>query len=128
MQQATPVGMGGMAALIADNLDRDELSTLLEDLPVDIANLNSARQVVISGEKKGLAEAETRLTELLSARGPFRYVPLTVSAPFHSRFMKAIREPFRTVLRDIESIIQPANAPALPQILPAAFMKTAAKQ
>lgn len=113
MQQATPVGMGGMAALIADTLDRDELSALLEDLPVDIANLNSARQVVISGETKGLAEAETRLTDILGARGAFRYVPLTVSAPFHSRFMEVIKEPFRAVLKDIESTIQPANAPSV---------------
>jgi [acyl-carrier-protein] S-malonyltransferase/trans-AT polyketide synthase/acyltransferase/oxidoreductase domain-containing protein len=113
MQKATPVGMGGMAAVIAETLDRDEVAALLSDLPVDIANLNSRSQMVISGEKKGLFEAEARLSEHLVARGPFRFVPLTVSAPFHSRFMEAIKAPFRQVLKEIEPKIRPENAPAV---------------
>ncbi|MDD5475931.1 MAG: ACP S-malonyltransferase [Syntrophales bacterium] len=102
MQKATPLGMGGMAAVIAEGLDMEELGSIIMDLPVDIANCNSTRQVVISGEKNGLAEAEALISSNLGGREAFRFVPLTVSAPFHSRFMKAINEPFRKLLEEIK--------------------------
>ncbi len=109
MQKATPVGMGGMAAVIRDNIDRDELAEIIKDLPVDLANVNSSKQVVISGEKKGLDEADRRLTEAWN-EGGYRFVPLTVSAPFHSRFMKDIEAPFRNVLEEIKDSLQSREA------------------
>lgn len=102
MQEAAPVGMGGMAAVIADNLSVEALLQALGDLPLDIANINSPRQVVISGDAGALPEAERRITEALSGgdgKG-VRFVRLHVSAPFHSRFMRTIEAPFAAVLRD----------------------------
>ncbi len=101
MQEAAPVGMGGMAAVIADNLSVEALLQALGDLPLDIANINSPRQVVISGDAGALPEAERRITEALSGgdgKG-VRFVRLHVSAPFHSRFMRTIEAPFAAVLR-----------------------------
>lgn len=110
MQQATPLGMGGMAALIAEDLAPRELEPMLDGLPVDIANINSTMQVVISGEKKGLGEAETRIGRAWRSRPQFRYVQLIVSAPFHSRFMDAVRKPFREVLEGIRDTLNPSAA------------------
>ncbi len=110
MQQAVPVGIGGMAAVIADPLDMPVLRHALQDLPLDVANDNSARQVVISGHLSALPEAEKRLRAAFGNDRGFRFVPLNVSAPFHSRFMKSIEEPFREVLRVAEKDLRPANA------------------
>ena len=110
MQKAAPVGMGGMAAIIRDSIDRKELAKIIEDLPVDIANSNSSKQVVVSGEVKGLEEAERRLGEAWKDSGTYRFVSLTVSAPFHSRFMKDIEAPFRDVLEGMKDSLSPGEA------------------
>ncbi|MCK9230863.1 MAG: ACP S-malonyltransferase [Syntrophales bacterium] len=110
MQQAAPPGMGGMAALIAEDLSPEELEPMLNGLPVDIANINSTMQVVISGETRGLDEAESRIDRAWRFRPYFRYVQLFVSAPFHSRFMNAIKRPFREVLEGIRNTLDPSAA------------------
>jgi len=92
MQEAVPVGVGAMAAVISDNVDIEIVRLVLKDLPIDIANINSANQVVISGEARAMAEAEARLREGLAKDGAFRFILLNVSAPFHSRFMTTIVE------------------------------------
>ncbi len=109
MQNAVLVGVGGMAAVILNNLDPQQIRSLLSDLPVDVANENSLNQVVISGEAQALPLAESRLTEKLSDPS-FRVVPLRVSAPFHSRFMRSIGEPFSQILRASSSSWQPQHA------------------
>jgi len=101
MQEAVPVGVGAMAAVISDNVDIEIVRLVLKDLPIDIANINSANQVVISGEARAMAEAEARLREGLAKDGAFRFILLNVSAPFHSRFMTTIVEPFGDTLRTI---------------------------
>ncbi|HYA14992.1 MAG TPA: ACP S-malonyltransferase [Syntrophales bacterium] len=101
MQEAMPVGVGTMAALISDNVDIELIRLALKDLPIDVANINSANQVVISGEARSMPEAEARLREGLAKNGPFRFIPLNVSAPFHSRFMTAIVKSFGDTLRMI---------------------------
>ena len=63
MQEAVPVGVGGMAAIISEDIDIDILKKLMEDLPADVANINSANQVVISGELSALPEIEKRLAQ-----------------------------------------------------------------
>jgi [acyl-carrier-protein] S-malonyltransferase len=90
MQEAVPVGVGAMAAVISENVDVGQVRQALKELHVDVANINSANQIVISGEAGSMAEAEARLHELLAKEKPFRFVPLNVSAPFHSRFMSTI--------------------------------------
>ena len=94
MQEATPVGVGGMAAVIAENVDMQTLGEALRDLPLDIANINSNRQIVISGAAAALPEAESRIIEAFKEPKSVRFVHLNVSAPFHSRFMRVIEEAF----------------------------------
>lgn len=111
MQEAVPVGVGGMAAVISEGLDANLLKKVLEGLPVDIANINSANQVVISGEAQALPEAEKRLSQILAGEKPFRFVPLNVSAPFHSRFMKSIEKTFSYTLKEVGRGLAPEHAP-----------------
>jgi len=101
MQEAVPVGVGAMAAVIFDHLDLALVHKSLESIPIDVANINSANQVVISGEAEAMPEAEVRLKEALAKDRPFRFVPLNVSAPFHSRFMSVIVESFDDTLRTV---------------------------
>lgn len=100
MQQAVPLGIGGMAAVISEKIDPEKLKTMIKDLPLDVANINSDNQVVISGEASALPEAEKRLSQILGGEKPFRFVPLNVSAPFHSRYMRSIEESFSDTLRE----------------------------
>ena len=100
MQDAVPVGVGSMAAVISEDIDVDALKKMIEDLPVDIANINSANQVVISGDAAALPEVENRCRDLFVAPKTFRFVKLNVSAPFHSRFMKKIEQPFAETLKN----------------------------
>jgi len=109
MQNAVPLGIGGMAAIILNNLDVQQIRRLLADLHVDVANENSLNQVVISGEAEALPAAENRLAEQITDAS-FRVVTLRVSAPFHSRFMSPIEEPFEQVLRSSLPSWQPQNA------------------
>lgn len=110
MQDAVPLGVGGMAAVISEEIDINKLKQLIFDLPVDVANINSANQVVISGKIAGLPEAEKRLTEALAGGKPFRFVQLNVSAPFHSRFMQVIEDHFSKVLLEKAKNIKKENA------------------
>ncbi|MCX7981769.1 MAG: ACP S-malonyltransferase [Syntrophales bacterium] len=99
MQSAAPVGFGAMTAVIADPVSEEELENLLVDLPIDLANINSIRQIVISGKADSMPEAEDRIKEAFSERG-VRLVRLNVSAPFHSRFMRVIADDFASVLEE----------------------------
>ena len=99
MQEAVPVGVGAMAAVISENMDVDLVRQALRELPIDIANINSTNQVVVSGDARAMPQAEAQLRESLAEDKPFRFIPLNVSAPFHSRFMSTIVEPFGDTLR-----------------------------
>ncbi len=121
MQEAVPAGIGGMAAVIVENLDADHLTEILRDLPIDVANINSANQVVISGDANALPLAEKRLSQILGGDKPFRFVPLNVSAPFHSRFMKKIEESFSYTLKDAGSGLIPEYAPQVTSNFTGAF-------
>ena len=110
MQEAVPAGMGSMAAVISKGIDVGALKARLADLPLDVANINSANQVVISGEADALPEAENRCKELFQAPKAYRFVTLNVSAPFHSRFMKQIEEPFAGVLNQFRGSFNGQNA------------------
>ena len=82
MQEAVPVGVGAMAAVLG--VPGEEIERRLAEVRsgvVEIANWNSDDQIVISGEKAAVEEA------LAVIKAP-RSVMLPVSAPFHSRLMK----------------------------------------
>jgi [acyl-carrier-protein] S-malonyltransferase len=86
MQDAVPVGLGGMAAVLGvpGDVVEGHLAAVRSGV-VEIANWNSDDQVVISGERAAVEEA------LAAIKAP-RSVMLPVSAPFHSRLMKPAEE------------------------------------
>jgi [acyl-carrier-protein] S-malonyltransferase/trans-AT polyketide synthase/acyltransferase/oxidoreductase domain-containing protein len=110
MQEAVPLGVGGMAAIISEDIDIDALKKLMEDLPADVANINSANQIVVSGELSALPEIEKRLAQTLPSEKPFRFIHLNVSAPFHSRLMKSIENRFADTLEKFGKNLNPQNA------------------
>ncbi len=109
MQEAVPVGVGAMSAVISDNIDVDMISDILVNIPVDVANVNSADQVVISGVSSAIPEAE-KLLVASDKKRTFRFVPLDVSAPFHSRLMNAIEEAFKKTLHALKEKLSPVGA------------------
>jgi [acyl-carrier-protein] S-malonyltransferase len=111
MQDAVPVGLGGMAAVISEGIDVVLLNRILAGMSVDVANINSVNQVVISGEASALPEVERRLSQVFAGNKPFRFVKLNVSAPFHSRFMRPIEESFSYTLQEAGQGFVPEHAP-----------------
>ncbi len=90
MQEAVPVGVGAMAAVLALPLDKIQ-SACDEAAQGEVcqpANINSPDQVVISGEK-GAVE---RAAELCKQKGAKRAVMLPVSAPFHCALMQPAQD------------------------------------
>lgn len=110
MQEAVPVGEGSMAAVIRKDLSSRMIRELLADLPIDVANINSPNQIVISGRSKAMPEAEERLAKALADENPARFVALNVSAPFHSRYMHTIEEPFEGELACVRRQMKAENA------------------
>ena len=86
MQEAVPVGVGAMAAVIG--LDRDAIEKVCADAQqgrvVSAANLNGPGQTVISGH----ADAVERAMVLAKERGAMKAIPLEVTAPFHCALMQ----------------------------------------
>jgi len=95
MQDSVAVGAGGMLAVIKPQLDVAKVAACLDGLSVDVANINSADQVVLSGTDADLATARKRVKEAIERA---KCLPLRVSAPFHSRLMAAAAENFRPTL------------------------------
>ena len=95
MQTVAPEGYGGMAAVIATSIGDEFLKPILNDLAVDVANINSREQVVLSGQAEALDTAKGRIDDALGQDESYRYVALKVSAPFHSRFMRPIQADFK---------------------------------
>lgn len=100
MQDAVPVGTGGMAAILG--LDDDAVRKACADAQaaiqevVEAVNYNAPAQVVIAGSKAGVEKA----CELAKAAGAKRALPLPVSAPFHSSLLKPASEKLEAYLAD----------------------------
>ena len=90
MQEAVPVGMGAMAAILG--MDVEKVTAVCHDAAqgevCDPANLNSPQQIVISGH----TAAVERAAKLANERGAKRAQLLTVSAPFHCSLMKPAQD------------------------------------
>ena len=86
MQEAVPVGVGAMAALLGADLEAAQAlcKAAAEGQVCEIANDNDPTQVVISGH----AEAIDRALALVKEHGFKRGVKLPVSAPFHCSLMQ----------------------------------------
>ena len=97
MQEAVPVGIGAMAAILAlDAAKIEEVLSSMED--VWIANYNCPGQIVISGRKEAVEAACEKLKEA----GAKRAVMLNVSGPFHSKMLEEAGEKLGKVLDNIE--------------------------
>ncbi|AYY14160.1 [acyl-carrier-protein] S-malonyltransferase [Actinobacteria bacterium YIM 96077] len=84
------VGGGGMAAVMS--LSEDQVRNVLTKNgleAVDVANLNTPQQTVISGRREDIDAAEEHFTQ----EGAW-YVKLNVSGPFHSRYMSDAAKEF----------------------------------
>jgi len=96
MQEAVPVGQGGMVAVIGS--DRETIEGLCEELrsqgEIRAANVNCPGQLVISGEMALLDKA----MDVLKDKGARKLVKLPLSAPFHSRLMAPAAEKFGLAL------------------------------
>jgi [acyl-carrier-protein] S-malonyltransferase len=90
MQEAVPVGVGGMAAILGMALDK--VGAVCRDAVngeiCEPANINSPEQIVISGHKT----AVERAAQLANERGAKKTVILPVSAPFHCPLMKPAQD------------------------------------
>jgi len=100
MQQAVPVGVGAMAAVLG--LSNDILSKYCLDNKhngiIEVANYNCPGQTVITGEAKAISKAAIELREL----GAIKVIPLNVSGPFHSSYLFDAGEKLEIELRKIK--------------------------
>jgi [acyl-carrier-protein] S-malonyltransferase len=110
MQEAVPLGTGGMAAILGLETGQvDQLCAETRDATghwVAGANYNCPGQIVIAGSEEALAEAHERT---IAVGG--RYVRLSVTAPFHSRLLQPAADRLAPVLDAVA-----LSAPQLPVI------------
>ncbi|MFA5551864.1 MAG: ACP S-malonyltransferase [Trueperaceae bacterium] len=126
MQEAVPEGQGAMAAVL--KLEQAAIDDVLRSVTasgavVEVANLNSPGQTVISGSAQGVTAAAAALKE----QGG-RVIPLKVSAPFHCSLMQpaadrlapdleaaGFSEPAFAIVCNVtaEPLTAPESAPAL---------------
>ena len=100
MQEAVPEGEGAIAAIIGltyEDLNSICLSISNEDSLVELANINSSNQIVISGTK----EAVDLAIQSCSEAGAKRALLLPMSVPAHCDLMKPASEKFKEVLNSI---------------------------
>lgn len=100
MQEAVPVGLGGMAAYVGTQGDEvvrlcHEIST--KENSVEIANYNSPSQLVLSGH----VSAVEKICLIISEKKLGRGIKLAVSAPFHSSLMKPAEIKMREFFKNI---------------------------
>lgn len=97
MMQAAAESEGGMAAVLS--MEASELNAILEAIApgeVVIANLNSPGQIVVSGQKDGIARVSA---EIAARKG--KVIPLPVSGAFHSFLMAPAADAFLPALNKI---------------------------
>lgn len=96
MQEAVPVGVGAMAAMLS--IEADELAAICAEAAqgevVAPANFNSPGQIVIAGH----AAAVNRAIEIAKSKGFRKAMLLPVSAPFHCSLMQPAADRLKQVL------------------------------
>jgi [acyl-carrier-protein] S-malonyltransferase len=103
MQDAVPVGQGGMAVilgLLADDVRAVclEAVAVAEGEVVEAVNFNEPTQIVIAGH----TAAVERACEIAKAKGAKRAMKLAVSAPFHSSLLKPASDRLRTYMAELK--------------------------
>lgn len=109
MQEAVPVGQGGMAAILGLS-DEEVIAACAEAAQgevVEPANFNAPSQLVIAGHKAAVARA----CEIAKAKGAKRALVLSVSAPFHSSLLKPASDRLREYMAGLTF-----SAPQIPLI------------
>jgi len=130
MQQAVPVGVGAMAALIGVEFEQaaEIAAEAAQGEIVQAANDNGGGQVVVSGHKA----AVERAVEIAKAKGVRRAMILPVSAPFHSALMAPAADVMREALAKVT--IRPPTVPLVANVLarptqePAQIMRALVEQ
>ena len=105
MQEACDQTPGGMISLMG--LSPEQAAVVAERSGLEVANINSPVQVVLSGHRDRLAAAEQIAREL----GAKRALPLNVAGAFHSSLMQPAADRLADFIRDI-----PFSRPAVPVI------------
>ena len=114
MQQAVPVGEGGMSALLGAEIDQAE--ELAKECAAAtggvcvVANDNAPGQVVISGTKAAIDKAP----EIAKTKGIKRAMALNVSAPFQSPMMQPAADKMRDALAAVT--IRPPAVPVVANV------------
>jgi [acyl-carrier-protein] S-malonyltransferase len=113
MQQAVPVGVGAMAALIGAEFEQAAAiaAEAAQGEVVQAANDNGGGQVVVSGHK-GAVE---RAVEIAKAKGVRRAMMLPVSGPFHSALMQPAAEVMAGALAKVT--VKPPCVPLVANVL-----------
>jgi len=109
MQEAVPVGQGGMAAILglSDDDVRAACAEAAQGEVVEAVNFNAPAQVVIAGQSAAVARA----CEIAKGKGAKRALVLPVSAPFHSSLLKPASDRLREYLAPLA-----VAAPRIPLI------------
>jgi [acyl-carrier-protein] S-malonyltransferase len=112
MQQAVPLSIGAMAALLGMELDaaREVAAEAAEGEVCEAANDNGGGQVVISGHRA----AVERALEIAKAKGAKRAILLPVSAPFHCALMAPAAAVMEMALAAVD--IQPPLVPLVANV------------
>ena len=99
MQEAVPVGVGAMAAILGADLNvvNDACKEAAQGQVCSAANINSRTQVVIAGDTAAI----DRAIVLLQERGAKRAIKLKVSAPFHCALMQPAQRRLALKLKGI---------------------------
>lgn len=103
MQAACEERDGTMVSVIG--LTEEKLRDICSATGVEIANLNSAEQIVLSGARQGIVEAE----KLCKEAGAKRTIPLKVAGAFHSTLMASAARNLEEFLGNVE--IRPPSMP-----------------
>lgn len=106
MQDAVPVGVGAMAAILGMGATKviagctEATAAFGQNTSeiVEAVNFNDPAQTVIAGSKAAVDKA----CEILKANGAKRALPLPVSAPFHSSLMKPAAEKLKEKLAGVQ--------------------------
>lgn len=126
MQEACQARAGGMVSVLG--LSTEALQKVCADADVEMANINSGEQVVLSGELEAVKKAE----QLAIAAGAKKTIMLNVAGAFHSRLMAPAAEKLAEVLQGIEfrapSVPVVANVTGLPHGDPASIRRTMLQQ
>lgn len=119
MEEAVPNGEGTMAAIMG--IETEKLKEICDEITekgyiVNMANINTPNQVVISGTVAGVELA----SKMAKEQGAKRAIPLSVSGPFHSTLMKPAMDKLQPLIEkstvDNASIPVVMNVTGLPEI------------